>query len=119
MFKCFFFPLFTCLDQQESCQSCMSVEACTTSTEIIIIVTVNFNESLVYPQCELHRKNQLPEVIQLNTCIVFQKSELNKNTNHSIVCPICSDSQYSIVYNIPNSVLSDAVDCFIAGKCCV
>ena len=56
-------------DEQESCQSCMSVTACTTTTEIKLVVTIWFDKSLIDTQYEIHRNAGLPQVIEINRCI--------------------------------------------------
>ena len=93
----------------------MSVMACTTRTEIKLVVTVWFDESLIDPLCEIRNNAGLIQAIQMNTCFTSQKEDFNFNVNYSVVCPICDDSQYSIYYSIPRNVLIDASDCSITG----
>jgi len=94
----------------------MSVEACSTRTEIKLVVLVYFNESLISSRCEIEMNNEQPQVISLNTCIFLQK---DINANYSIRCPICNDSQFNVYYSIPRSTLTGAADCSTAvpGKC--
>ena len=95
----------------------MSVTACTTTTEIKLVVTIWFDKSLIDTQCEIHRIDELPQVIEINRCITLLKEEFYFNVNYSVVCPICNGSQYNIHYSIPRSTLINASDCSIAGTC--
>ena len=90
--------------------------ACTTRTEIKLVVNVWFDESLIDPLCEMHSNAGLIQAIPMSTsCITSLKEDFDFNANYSVVCPICDDFQYSIRYSIPRNVLIDASDCSITG----
>ena len=92
------------------CEKCVSVEACTTETDVIIIVTRFFDMSLLSSTCELIGSDGIVDVIELNTCQIFAKSTFNLTVRHTVRCPVCN-SALEIHHRIPDSTLDNISRC--------
>ena len=92
------------------CKRCMSVKACTTETDVILIVTRLFDVSLLSSFCELVRSDGIIDIIELNTCQLFSKRDFNLTEMHTVRCPIC-ESTHEIYHRIPDSTLLNISSC--------
>ena len=107
--------IFMHTDEQDGCPSCISLTACTTSTDVSLNITMWFNDSLISTPCELYRNGDVVPNIEPTSCIALNRVEHDFNMDtFTIVCPTCNDT-YNIHYNIPRIMLTNVSDCSISG----
>ncbi|XP_065913549.1 uncharacterized protein [Dysidea avara] len=98
--------LFVPRDMYENCPFCMSLEVCTTNTEVLLVLKTLFNTSLLHAHmCDTDATESL--TITLNTPTALQTERMG----YSFDCSICEDGRHNIHYYIARSTFTNVSSC--------
>ena len=90
----------------ENCPFCMSLEVCTTNTEVLLVLKTLFNTSLLHAHmCDTDATESL--TITLNTPTALQTERMG----YSFDCSICEDGRHNIHYYIARSTFTNVSSC--------
>ena len=95
------------LDQDQSCDDCISTRVCIIAARTYLTFTLLFNQSLIHSECELLLNGHPSQTITEQSCVDVQDVSSN---NYSIQCPICQQGDQNINHVIRNSNFTNCSD---------
>ena len=105
--------IFFNTDNTHDCIECISIEACTTPTDLLLLISFQFTDLLLDGHCIFKTGSHNVAVVNhlTYTNIPLNDIDLN-NLNYYVQCPLCPDSEYHI-----NTFLRSKIYTYVAHSC--
>ena len=99
--------IFFNTDNTHDCIECISIEACTTPTDLSLLISFQFTDLLLDGGCNF--KTDIYNVAVVNhltyTNILLNDTDLN-NLDYYVQCPLCPNSEYHINTFLQSKILT-------------